>query len=312
MQKSNLPLIVDIKRHSLEDGPGIRSVVFFKGCPLRCIFCHNPETQDPRAEIAFSATECIGCGKCADSCPQCAINVSSQRRIDRDRCVCCGNCTNVCPGNALRLVGRYYSVEALTEILLRDLSFYRHSGGGVTLSGGECTIYPNYVESLLQRLKSSGIHIVLETSGYFAYDVFGQRVLPYVDLIYYDIKIADPAAHAQHTGRSNRRIFENFRRLLREKEVEVHPRIPLIPGITSARENLLAIVDFLCEVGACSVSLLQYNPMGIEMYARLGRTRPPLPAKFTESGEEKDVYAWFRSIVEERLKRGEALRSLNT
>ena len=182
MQKTNLPLIVDIKRHSLEDGPGIRSVVFFKGCSLRCIFCHNPETQDPQAEIAFSEQKCIGCGKCADSCPEGAINISSQKRIDRNKCVRCGNCTRVCPGNALRLVGCYYSVEALTEILLRDLTFYHHSGGGVTLSGGECTIYPNYLKSLLRRLKSNNIHVVLETSGYFVYDVFRQKVLPYIDI----------------------------------------------------------------------------------------------------------------------------------
>ena len=139
-----------------------------------------------------------------------------------------------------------------------------------------------------------------------------RKIVPYVDLIYYDIKIADPAAHAQHAGRSNKKIFENFRRLLREEEVEVHPRIPLIPGITSTSENLLAIVDFLCEAGARSVSLLPYNPMGIEMYARLGRTRPPLFAKFTERGKEKEIYAMFGTIIDERLKRGEAQIPLDT
>ncbi len=307
MQQTSLPLIVDIKRHSLEDGPGIRSVVFFKGCSLRCIFCHNPEAQDPRVEIAFSERKCIGCGKCSDSCPEGAINVLSQKRIDRDKCVRCGNCTLVCPGNALRLVGCYYSAEALTEILLRDLSFYRHSGGGVTLSGGECTIYPDYLKSLLRRLKSNGIHVVLETSGYFAYDVFRQKVLPYIDLIYYDIKIANPTAHARYTGRSNKRIFENFRRLLREKKVDVLPRIPFIPGITSTRENLLAIVDFLCEAGARSVCLLPYNPLGIDKYVSLGRARPPLSQEFVKPDEERQTYSMLKTIIEEKSNRGPVL-----
>jgi pyruvate formate lyase activating enzyme len=300
MQKTNLPLIVDIKRHSLEDGPGIRSVVFFKGCSLRCIFCHNPETQDPQAEIAFSEQKCIGCGKCADSCPEGAINVSSQKRIDRDKCVRCGNCARVCPGNALRFVGCYYSVEALTEILLRDLSFYRHSNGGVTLSGGECTIYPDYLKSLLLRLKSNSLHVVLETSGYFAYDVFRQKVLPYIDLIYYDIKIADPEIHQKYTGKANQKIFDNLRRLLQEKPAAVHPRIPLIPGITATRENLSAIVELLCEAGAHDVTLLPYNPLGIEMAVRLGRTKASLPEAFMTPDKEKEVFAMFQAILEER------------
>ncbi len=303
MQKTNLPLIVDIKRHSLKDGPGIRSVVFFKGCSLRCIFCHNPETQDIWAEIAFSERKCIGCGKCADSCPEAAISVLSQKRIDRNRCIRCGSCTLVCPGNALRLVGSYYSVEALMEILLRDLSFYRHSNGGVTLSGGECTIYPDYLNSLLRCLKSNGIHVVLETSGYFAYDVFREKILPYIDLIYYDIKISNPTAHVQHTGRANRRIFDNLRRLLREEKINVLPRIPLIPGVTSTRENLLAIVDFLCEAGACCVCLLPYNPLGIDKYLSLSRARPPLPQQFIDPDEEKNTYTILKTIIEEKSSR---------
>jgi pyruvate formate lyase activating enzyme len=308
MRKRNWPLIVDIKRHSLEDGPGIRSVVFFKGCPLRCVFCHNPETQDPEAEVAFNRRECIRCGRCREACPNQAIDLSDPRHIDRDRCVRCGECAAACPGRGLRLIGRYYPVEELTEILLRDLPFYRNSGGGVTLSGGECTLYPDYAESLLRHLKSRTVHIVLETSGCFDYDLFAQKILPFVDLLYYDIKIADPVTHAEYTGRPNDRILENFRRLVCEQSVAVHPRIPLVPGITSTRENLSAIVDFLSGVGADSVSLLPYNPMGIETSVSLGRSAPRLPTRFMKPHEEEDVYNMFRRMIRERKRPGAAIQ----
>ena len=307
-----LPLIVDIKRHSLEDGPGIRSVVFFKGCPLRCIFCQNPEAQDTGAEIAFSSRECIQCERCADACPRGAIDPGLPGRIRRDRCDRCGLCTRVCPGKGIRLIGACYPVETLAELLLRDIAFYRHSGGGVTLSGGECTLYPEYLESLLNLLKGRGIHVVLETSGYFDYDTFRQKILPHIDLVYYDIKFADTEAHQQYVGRSNKKVLDNLRRLLMEREVEVHPRVPLIPGITATRENLSAIVDFLCEANADTVSLVPYNPMGLEMFVSLGRPRPLLSEKFMKPDEEREVHEMVNAIIAQRqrndFKRG--IRSL--
>ena len=300
ISNKRFPLIIDIKRNSLEDGPGIRSVVFFKGCSLRCVFCHNPETQEAGAEIAFSPKDCIRCGSCKEVCPTGAIELESPEHIIRDKCNRCGECANVCPGNGLRTVGVYYEIEELVQILLQDISFYRHSNGGVTLSGGECTMYPDYLEALLKQLKANNIHTALETAGYFEYEVFSKKVLPYIDLIYYDFKIADADSHAELIGQANGRIINNLQRLLKEKRVEVHPRIPLVPGITATYENLSSIVRLLYKMGAERVSLLPYNPMGMEMYAKLGRQRPHLSESFMKPEEEKEVYDMFRAIFEER------------
>jgi len=298
--ESHPPLIVDVKRGSLEDGPGIRSVVFFKGCPLNCIFCQNPETQKPEAEVIFSQGRCIRCGSCADACPESAIDLNLPGNISREKCVQCGDCAVACPGCGLRLIGRHYPVEELAEILMRDSAFYRNSGGGVTLSGGECTMYPDYLESLLILLKAKGIHIALETSGYFQYTVFERKILPHIDLIYYDIKLANPEAHIKYTGRSNRRILDNFRRLISEASLEIHPRLPLVPGITATRENFSAVVDFLSRVGADSVSLLPYNPLGLEMATSIGRPVPELPKRFMRPDEEQELYSTFADIVQEK------------
>ncbi|MGA2317971.1 MAG: glycyl-radical enzyme activating protein [Thermodesulfobacteriota bacterium] len=302
--ESPLPLIVDVKRNSLEDGPGIRSVVFFKGCPLRCLFCQNPETQDPNVEIVFSARECIRCGECAIVCPQGAIDLGFSGRIHREKCLRCGRCAGICPGKGLRRIGSYYPVEVLTGILLQDLPFYRHSGGGVTLSGGECTMHPDYVESLLKSLREKGIHIALETSGYFEYETFKGKILPYIDLIYYDIKIADPEIHRMYVGKTNRIILDNLFRIARERGIKVYPRVPLIPGITTTMKNLKEIVDILCEAGVEAVSLLPYNPMGMEMFASLGRAKPALPELFMRPDQEREIYAIFTKIIEEKERFG--------
>ena len=291
------PLLVDIKRGSLEDGPGIRSVVFFKGCPLRCVFCHSPETQDHRVEIGFSVRRCVRCGACAEICPSRAIDMSFSGRIHRRKCNRCGACADVCPGGGLNRIGTYYSPEELCEILLRDIAYYHHSNGGVTLSGGECTLHPDYLESLLILLKNHGIHIAIQTSGYFDYRSFRKKVLPYCDLVYIDVKFADPRLHKLHTGKSNRRILSNFRALLREKRVEVHPRTPLIPGITASYRNLYAIAQLAWEVGANDVALMPYNPMGFEMASNLGRPKPQLPEKFMTPEEEKSVKEMFDGII---------------
>lgn len=197
-------------------------------------------------------------------------------------------------------IGRYYTTKELSELLLRDRAFYRHSGGGVTLSGGECTLYPDYVESLLHLLKAAGIHVVLETSGYFDYDAFSHKILPYLDLIYFDIKLMDRQAHIKYTGKPNELILENFHRLVSDAGVEVHPRTPLVPGVTATRNNLSVMADFLYETRVRSVSLLPYNPAAVEMAPCLGRPVPKLPGNFMKPEEEREINAMFSQILEEK------------
>lgn len=291
------PLIVDVKRGSLEDGPGMRTVVFFKGCPLRCIFCHNPEAQETVPEIAFAEERCLRCAACAGACPRAAIDLQAASRIERSRCDLCGGCVSACPGEALRLIGTYWPVEKLAELLLRDAPFYRHSGGGVTLSGGECTMFPDFIGSLLRLLKARNIHIALETCGWFEYDAFARQILPYLDLVFFDVKIMDSGASLKYLGRSNERMLANLGRLLREGSVEVRPRIPLIPGITDSRDNLAAVVEGLRRLGAPSVCPLPYNPLGLAMYSRLGRPTPELPSCFPQPEQERQLIETFREIT---------------
>ncbi len=294
-----LPLIVDVKRDSLEDGPGIRSVVFFKGCPLGCVFCHNPEAQDPGPEIAFSPRECIRCGECVDACPENAVSLDLPGRIRRELCNRCGECVEACPGKGIRRVGVYYRVEELGELLLRDRAFYKHSGGGVTLSGGECTLYPEYLEALLKFLKPEGIHVLLETSGFFNYKAFRARILPHLDEIYFDLKLADPRDHVRWTGRSNRTSLRNFRRLLRETGARVTPRIPLVPGITATRENLAGIARVLRQEGVKEAALLPYNPMGMDKYRMIGKPEPPVDEHFMPKEEVEALTRMFQSMMRE-------------
>jgi pyruvate formate lyase activating enzyme len=294
------PLIVEVKRGSLEDGPGIRSVVFFKGCPLRCVFCHNPEAQRPGPEIAFVAQRCIRCGSCAAQCQQNAIDLLSSSRIDRRRCDLCGRCAAECPSGALRLIGKYWRVDELAEFLLRDLDFYRQSGGGVTLSGGECTLFPDYVHKLTGRLKADEVHIAVETCGFFDYEVFSDKILRHVDLVLFDIKLIEPEASLRYLGQPNELMLSNLKRLLAEPGVQVRPRIPLIPGVTDTHENLAGIVEKLYEVGATEVSLLAYNPLAAAMYDGLGRAAPDLQSGFTNPEREREIVEMFRETIRYR------------
>ncbi len=209
-------LIFDIKRHALEDGPGIRTTVFFKGCNLHCIWCQNPESIDPNLEIAFYPRDCIKCYDCFEVCHTNAIEKDRPLKINRPLCDRCGECVKICPSRSLREVGHFYPIEELVSILMRDKVFYEVSGGGVTISGGEPSLHMNYVSSLLKILKRKGIHTAIQTNGFFNWSDFKEKLLPWLDLIMFDVKLVDPQKHLKYTGQENDIILENLNHLTKE------------------------------------------------------------------------------------------------
>jgi len=272
-------LIGDIGRHRIGDGPGIRTVVFFKGCPLHCPWCHNPEFIAPRAELALYPNRCIMCGDCVDICPQRAIKKNGVIEVDRSACDCCGQCAAICPAGALAIVGAAWSVEQLIDVLLRDLLYYQVSGGGVTLSGGEPTMQMEFAGKLLQRLRQEHIHTAIETSGFFRWDDFAAQLLPWLDLVLFDLKPVDSRRHAKVTGRGNEKILENLEKIVRGGH-DVVVRIPLIPGFTADRENLVGLAAEMKRIGVQKCSLLAYHALGKSKAAAVGRVvDPSLPDK---------------------------------
>jgi pyruvate formate lyase activating enzyme len=213
---------------------------------------------------------CILCGSCRLVCPEEAVSESPILQIDRNLCNACGLCAENCPTTAIRAIGKEYPLDELLEILRRDQHFYEASGGGVTFSGGEPTLHLNYLGDALKELKKEAISTAIQTCGMFNYEDFSRKVLPYADLIMFDIKLIDAAQHRRYTGKDNAVILENFRRLTKEAGNKVLPRIPLIPGITATPDNLRKIASFLADLGYKQCDLLSYNPAGIEKRRAVG------------------------------------------
>ncbi len=290
------PLIINIKGNSLDDGPGIRTVIFFKGCPLSCVWCHNPESKSPAAEISFEKCKCIGCDSCIDKCRAGALSRDNQFFVDRGRCTLCFGCTTVCPANALSRVGMEISRDEIISRVIKDKPFYDTSGGGVTFSGGEATMHMEFISGIMAELKSKGIHILLETCGLFNLNRFRELIIPYIDTIYMDIKLRDALRHKSYCGVDNDVILSNFislNDLSNQSEFEIIPRIPLIPGITDTDENLSSLAIFLHTYRVKEVRLLPNNPVWHDKCETIGISDPV--------DEESSLRKWYpQDLLNER------------
>ncbi len=321
--------IFDIQRFSIHDGPGIRTTVFFKGCPLRCLWCHNPESQTGGASLSFSPELCIGCGACLAACPSGARDPAHSPQatpagggddattaspgpdssklselaegaagagFDRSRCRVCGNCAAVCPGGALEIVGRDAPLREIMDTVLRDRPFYETSGGGLTISGGEPLAQCDAAEGLLQLARGEGLHTVVDTSGYAAWECF-ERLLPLVDMFLYDIKEMDPVRHGQLTGVGNELILDNLHRL-HDAGAVVRVRLPLIQGCNDNAEHFAALARLAGSLPhLAGFDLLAYHPLGRSKWRRFGLQEPDAPMPGLAADEET-VATWRKTLID--------------
>ena len=255
----NKAIFFDIQRNSFVDGPGIRTTVFFKGCNLRCAWCHNPESQSAKPQMMFYKDKCTGCGKCKSVCP-----------YHLEQCELCGKCTLYCPVDARKVCGKEHTVDEVLKEVLKDKAFYETSGGGVTFSGGECMLQIDFLAEILKKCKENGIHTAVDTAGHIPFESF-EKILPYTDLFLYDIKIFDSQKHKQYVGVGNELILENLKKLF-ERKAKLWIRIPIIPDVNDSIEEIRKIKDFLKTIGTAEkIELLPYHTMGENKYRAIGK-----------------------------------------
>ncbi len=261
-------LIFNIQKFSIHDGPGIRTTIFFKGCPLVCQWCHNPESQSYHTEIMVNLDRCTQCGQCEQHCPQRAITQQYGKLVyDRDRCTGCGTCIDYCYKNVREVVGKEYTVSELMLEIEKDRSFYEHSGGGVTLSGGEVMMQIDFVEQLIKACKDCGISVVIDTCGYAPSENF-LRIVNDVDLFLYDIKLMDPDLHYRYTGQNNTLILKNLQ-ILSDQGAKIDLRLPLIGDINTSNEEIQSVIDFASNLHIYSIHLLPYHNIAKGKYHKL-------------------------------------------
>jgi pyruvate formate lyase activating enzyme len=267
--------VFNIQRCSVHDGPGIRTTIFLKGCPLHCDWCHNPESLDGAPEVAISREKCTSCGACAQACPESGADRAA-RGPDWDDGTCrrCGACAEACPGEARELIGEPHAVADLVAEIERDRPFFEASGGGVTFSGGEPLCHPRFLAACLDACRELGLHTAVDTSGFAAKRVV-RDIAGLADVLLYDLKHMDPKAHERHTGVDNRIILDNLRELSGATEAEIWIRFPLIPGFNDDEAHLEAVGLFLASLPRRHpVSVLPYHAIGRDKWRRLGKQPP--------------------------------------
>lgn len=264
--------ITNIQKFSIHDGDGIRTTVFFKGCPLKCEWCHNPETQRFEKEMQVDREKCTGCGTCASVCPNGAVRMTEDHRPSWDpkACTFCGKCENFCPAGSREIVGREYTVKELTKELMKDQMFYEESGGGVTFSGGEVmSMDMDFILAMAKELKRQDVTLTIDTCGYVPYERF-EKILPYVNTFLYDVKVMDPELHKKYMGTDNKLILENLIRLSQDG-ARIYIRIPTIKEVNGNEQNMKETIAFLKEhdIHPAGVNLLPYHDTGSGKYAKL-------------------------------------------
>jgi pyruvate formate lyase activating enzyme len=291
-------VIFNIQRYSIHDGPGIRTTIFLKGCPLSCIWCQNPESQSHKLEIFYNAERCVGCGKCITVCPVKAIKMLDSGKVATDRNICtgCGTCVEACPENAREHIGKYMTVREVFEEARKDEIFYKRSGGGVTLSGGDPFAQADFSAGILKLCKEAGIHTAVEICGYTQWKVM-EPILPYVDLVLYDLKHMDPDEHKKLTGVPNKLILENIKKI-HKLNIMIFMRIPVIPGYNDSLQNIEATVDFVVNEldPSIQVNILPYHRLGESKVVQLEKPA----AKLSAEPPDENYMLHLKEIMEAR------------
>lgn len=284
--------IFKISRYSIHDGPGIRTTVFFKGCPGRCLWCCNPESQNFEREICWNETLCVSCGRCSSVCSSMAVRYFGEKMsgVDRDICSLCGRCADICPRGAIEICGRSVTADELFKETSKDSPFWRRSGGGVTLSGGEVLSQPSFVKEFLKICREKFVHSAIETCLFADHETL-KSIAELADHIIFDLKAVDPRLHMKLTALDNKNILENAVFLLRS-DASVLVRLPLIPGLNDGESDLAALGEFLeFHRPGVSIEILPYHGMGAGRYAALGReyslvdTKPPSRAEMDRASK---------------------------
>lgn len=279
--------IVEIKRFAVHDGDGIRTTVFFKGCPLKCLWCHNPETLSPKRQLAFYGHKCVMCGKCAEVCSLHSLS-GGTHTIDKEKCVLCGRCAEVCPQSAIEIFGTEMTVDEVCTALIKDKSFYDESGGGITLSGGECLLQSEACREILKEMKRCGINTAVDTCGFVPREAI-DRVMPYTDTFLYDIKAIDVDVHKRCTGQPNGLILDNLM-YIDKSGAKTEIRIPYVPGYND--NQIDKIGSFLAQLkNVTGVRVLPYHNYAASKYAALGieDTLPKTLPSEAEISKAKDI-----------------------